>query len=417
MLLMYDLILCLLFIPAISILFIRSPKRFVDDFFPSIAQRFVFDAGARDGDKPFVWMHCASLGEVKALEKLVRMLSQDYEVVITVLTTSARNHAIKNNYSKYVYYAPLDFSFLVKRFINRFRMSSLIVFETELWPGLIMTAKKNNLKVILINGRISVYSFPYYKAGRFIMRSVIRSIDYVSARSAQDMQRFVELGMDPEKIGIYGNIKYDAGTPHDGSTREEFFLSNDAKVFVCASTRVGEEELILDAFSVLRLQFKNLKLIIAPRHIDRINDIKVLLEKRGYSYVLRTEMKGNGFDCLLINTFGELQKVYPLADIVFVGGSLVNKGGQNPIEPAFYSKPVIFGPYMQNFDGEASLLIETGGGLKINDSDELSITAAKLLSDDSCRALTGRNARQVVEKQMGVVDRTYSLITGMLKNA
>ena len=357
--------------------------------------------------------HCASLGEVRAVEPLIHRFKES-SVVITTLTRAGRDYAIKNNVAPYVFFAPLDFSFLVRHFIHVVSPQSLLLVETEIWPGMISAAARDGLRVIIINGRLSVDSYPYYRAFRTFWRHFMLNIDYIAARSEEDAERFIRLGYPSKRVFLTGNIKYDRDFNNFGLRKEDFGFSSSDLLLVCGSTRSGEEEIIVRAWKSLQEKFPSLKLVIAPRHLNRVQAVERTLRHAGVSACRRSNGGGPGCSCLILDTFGELLKLYAIADVAFVGGSLVPKGGQNPIEPAAYNRPVVFGPSMENFRTEANILTESGGGFMVKDAPDLVTTLERLLADPSICARAGERARRAVEKQKGALSRTEEIIRSLM---
>jgi 3-deoxy-D-manno-octulosonic-acid transferase len=417
MILFYNLLLFLILVPALFIVFIRYIKRFNLEFISTLPERFAVYKSMHniDGRKKTLWIHCASLGEIRIIESMAVKLESKYNLVITVLTSAARAFALKQSLLKNVYYAPLDFTFIVQRLINVFKPAALVIVETELWPGMIWTAKKNNLKTILINGRLSDRSFPKYKKLAFLWKRVLNNIDIILARSQEDLKRFEELGYPKENLKNTGNLKYDTDYSVKGFLRRNHGFKDSEIILLCASTRGAEEELILDAWQTLKKKHENLKIIIAPRHVERAGSVLRLLEDRKIKTSRRSLVDIKDFDCLLIDTFGELQKFYEMCDIVFVGGSLVNTGGQNPIEPAGWGIPVLFGPHMQNFSNEAKLLKSFGGALEVSDKLDLVNKIDELLLNKVKLVELGIKAKLAVESQKGSMEKTLQAIDTLLE--
>lgn len=408
---LYNLALFILLLPAILALAVLNRRRLRKESFYKWPERLGFwDFSKIDRNgKPVLWFHCASLGEVKAIEPLIRSFS-GFSLVITVMTYSAHKYAEEKGYSNAVYYLPLDFSFLVNKVIKGMRPSALVLVETEIWPGLLHAAYHNDIKIITINGRLSVYSYPYYRLMWPLWQRVLSKIDIVSVRTAEDADRFIGLGCPVHKIWLTGNIKYDAFFHMPEVNRKTLGFKDSDLIWVAGSTRDGEEEALINVWIELKDKYRGLKLVIAPRHIERTGEISKLLERYGIAHTLYTDKRKNDNGCMLIDAFGELQKYYSVSDIVYVGGSLVNTGGQNPIEPAALSKPVVYGVYMQNFSEEARSLENSGGSIQVKNPVELLRAIDRLAGDREYRVQTGMNARKAVEKQMGAVERTVDII-------
>ncbi len=358
-------------------------------------------------------MHCASLGEVKAVEPILRKL-QNYSILVTTVTLSGRQYALEAKLSDYVFFVPIDFSFLVKNVFKKVRASALLLVETELWPGLIYGANTCGAKIFLVNARLSANSYPMYRTSRLFWKPVLGRIDYLLARSREDANRFSSVGFPKERVTITGNIKYDNDLEKTASTREELGFTSSDIIWVCGSTRYGENKILLNAWKELKTSYPSLKLVIAPRHLNRAKEISKILEKAGCSIAMRSNSVNQAFDCLVLDTFGELWKYYSVCDLAFVGGSLVDKGGQNPIEPAAFSKPVLFGSHMENFISEAAALLGTGGGFEVKDGADLVGKMKYLLENADYRAKAGKKAFDAVQAQKGAVAKTVEIINSAL---
>ncbi len=413
MICIYNIILLVFLIPAIIFFFFNSIKNPSSGIFFKLKERLGFLKTSENlSKKEILWFHGASVGEVKALEPLIRHF-RNYSTLLTVLTPQGRRLAEKNKSADYLSLAPLDFNLIINNFFKKMKPKALILFETEIWPGLIDQAKRRNLKVIVVNGRISGASYPFYKFFRFFWKNILNKADLICARSNEDAERFKGIGCTG-KIEVTGNIKYDRDISIPSFTREDAMLSDLDVVFAAGSTREEEEKILADVFVELKMKFPNLKILIAPRRIDRTQNLIKLLKYKNINFVRYSEGIKKPYECLIIDTFGDLVKFYAISDITFVGKSLINRGGQNPIEPASYSKPVLFGPYMQNFQTEADALVNEGGGFYVKNKEELSEKVSVLLSDKMLLKETGERALQAVLKQRGALKRTVSLIENLI---
>ena len=274
---------------------------------------------------------------------------------------------------------------------------------------MITCANKIGTKIITVNGRISKGAFPYYKLTKFFWKPFLNLIDYISVRNQHDYDRFVALTDNKEKVGITGNIKYDRDFISEKISKRDLFFDAKDLIFTAGSTREGEEETVINTFIKLKEKFNNLKLIVAPRHISRVNEIANLIKKRNLNFELFSKLTETKKDVIIIDVFGKLQTIYSISDIVFIGGSIVNKGGQNPIEAAAYSKPIIFGKYMFNFENESASL-KNNGAFEISTKDEFFNIATKLLSDTNFRQKIGNKAFEVVKKQKGAIAKNIKII-------
>ena len=402
---------CLLIIFLVPILLaiILAGKKNRQEFFYCIKERLSQWKGLKlDKNKKTVWIHCASLGEAKAVEPMISHL-QDYNIIVSTITKSAREYVSKIKGISYFALAPVDSYPFISSMIKKIKPDVLILIETEFWPGMITCANKEGTKIITVNGRISKGAFPYYKLTKFFWKPFLNLINYISVRNQHDYDRFVELAGNKDKVGITGNIKYDRDFKSETVTKENLYFSSEDFIFTAGSTREGEESIVIKIFIKLKENFKNLKLILAPRHISRVQEIVSLLKKNNLSFELFSRLTNSIKDVIIIDVFGKLQAIYSVSDIVFIGGSIVNKGGQNPIEPAAYSKPIIFGQYMFNFENE-SVSLKNNGAFEIKNDKEFFDIATKLLSDKNLREETGKKALEVVNSQKGAIEKNIKII-------
>ena len=401
--------LLLIFLVPILLAIVLAGKKNRQEFFYCIKERLSqWNIPQLDKTKKTVWIHCASLGEAKAVEPMISHL-QDYNIIVSTITKSAREYVSKIKGISYFALAPVDLYPFISSMIKKIKPDVLILIETEFWPGMITCANKEGTKIITVNGRISKGAFPYYKLTKFFWKPFLNLINYISVRNQHDYDRFVELAGNKDKVGITGNIKYDRDFKSETITKENLYFSSEDFIFTAGSTREGEESIVIKTFIKLKENFKNLKLILAPRHISRVQEIVSLLKKNNLSFELFSKLTNSIKDVIIIDVFGKLQAIYSVSDIVFIGGSIVNKGGQNPIEPAAYSKPIIFGQYMFNFENE-SVSLKNNGAFEIKNDKEFFDIATKLLSDKNLREETGKKALEVVNSQKGAIEKNIKII-------
>ncbi|GAB1402412.1 3-deoxy-D-manno-octulosonic acid transferase [Elusimicrobiota bacterium] len=409
-LIFYNLFL-LVFLVPILLGIALSGKRNRKDFFYCIKERLVMhNIPQMDKNKKTVWIHCASLGEARAVEPMMEKL-QGYNIIITTITKSAREYVSKFKSVAFYSLAPVDIYPFVKKVMMKIKPDMLLLIETEFWPNLIYCANKANIKIITVNGRLSKSAFPYYKATSYFWRKFLNLISRILVRNEQDYERFVKITGSAEKVEVTGNIKYDRDWTNEKTDRESLGYGQDDLILIAGSTRKGEEKILLNVFKKLKNKYDNLKLIIAPRHISRVNEIiNIITEKQAeYSLFSRINKKDNK-DILILDVFGKLQMLYSVSDIVFIGGSVVKKGGQNPIEASAYAKPAVFGKYMYNFDSESKLLKEAGASFEVYDENDLQIKIDELLSDKQLRINMGQKALKIVEQQTGAVNKNIEII-------
>ncbi|MFQ5904057.1 MAG: 3-deoxy-D-manno-octulosonic acid transferase, partial [Candidatus Binatia bacterium] len=300
----------------------------------------------------------------------------------------------------------------IRRMVNIIKPSLFILVETDIWPGLITYLRKRGIKTILVNGRISPRTFRSYWRFRFLTRIMLNSLELCLMQSDLDRDRLLQIGIGTEKVKTVGNIKFDRDWEPMGEEEYKNWLNilnlkfgND--IWVAGSTHHGEENIILDVFGRLRRFFPTLRLIIAPRRVERAEDLKELIMGKGFKFSLKTELPVNGepYDVLILDTLGELERIYGIAKVSFVGGSLIPIGGHNLLEPASFGKPVLFGPHTHNFVLMSQLLIEAGGGKRVKDGGDLFKAVKELLADPEQSSRMGRKAKEFVETSRGALGR------------
>ncbi len=401
----------LIFLAPILIAIALSGKRNRNDFFYKIKERLVIyeNNPVFDKNKKTVWVHCASLGEARAVEPMMEKLKQ-YNIAVTVITKSAREYVSKLSYVKFCALAPVDLYPFAAKAVSKIKPDILLVVETEFWPSLIYCASAANAKIITVNGRLSKTAFPYYKATSAVWKIFLKPVTRILVRNEQDYERFSAITDMAGKIEITGNIKYDRDWRSEGFDRSTIGFDGKYFLFTAGSTRDGEEEIILDVFEKLKQKYINLRLIIAPRHISRVPEIEALIKNKNIKYTLFSDSDKKQEDILLVDVFGKLQMLYSVSDLVFIGGSLIKKGGQNPIEASAYAKPVIFGQHMYNFENEAKLLKNCAGAFEVSDAASLEETADRLISDEDLRIMTGNKGFKAVEEQKGAINKNLEII-------
>jgi 3-deoxy-D-manno-octulosonic-acid transferase len=345
-------------------------------------------------------------------------------VLLSTVTPHGRDLA-RQTFGKAVpiVYAPLDIVPFVRAALRSTRPHMLVFVETEIWPSWLVEARRAGVRIALANGRISQRSFARYARFAWFFRRVLAHVDAFSMISAADAARIRAMGAPADRISVSGNAKYDIlrGQTSQGAEREMRELLGirpGRPVIVAGSTREREEALILDAYALVRKQFPDTLLVLAPRHIRRASQLREMIEGRGLSCGMRSDpdrpLKTEERQVVILDTFGELFRVYSVASLAYCGGSLVPLGGQNPLEPASWGKPVLYGPHMENFLDAKSLLEEAGGGLEVQSPGDLAEQAIRLLQDPEAGAGMGDRARQAVlhhtgsaEKHAGVVARVW----------
>ncbi|MDY6843421.1 MAG: 3-deoxy-D-manno-octulosonic acid transferase [Thermodesulfobacteriota bacterium] len=376
-----------------------------------------------------IWLHAVSVGEVMASLPVIKGLKGTFKdrplIVSTVTETGNRVAVTKIKEADAIIYFPLDISFVVKKVIKMINPIIFITAETEIWPNFFRQLGKNAIPSLMINGRISPRSYSFYFNLRFFFKRVFKNFSLFSMQSVIDAERIIAIGAPEKRVVVSGNLKYDREVPilneeEKAHIKEELGISNGRLIIVAGSTHKGEEEIIIRVLRVLKAQFPNLTIIIAPRKPERFKEVETLLCEEGISMAKRTDSKGMGIhgspDVLLLDTIGELSRVYSIADVAFVGGSMVDSGGQNPLEPAAYKKPIIFGRYMFNFYDISDHLVKNGGAIQVHNQEQFEDITKKLLFDKDKRREMGEKAYALLRENKGATHKTLEIISEILNS-
>ncbi len=372
-----------------------------------------------------IWIHCVSVGEVMAARGLIKEISSRHPtrpICLSTVTTTGREIAQKELPGiNSLFYLPIDHPLALNRALRRLRPALLIIFETEIWPGLIHSAKKHGTSIAFVNGRISDRSLPRYLRIRIFLKSVLADVDRFLMQSDEDARRIILLGASPSRVQSIANLKWQSGCEsagRDGNAwREELAIDSTQKVLVAGSTCIGEESMLLDAVASLRDRFPNLVVIIAPRKPDRFGEVEQILARSHISFAVRSRDMRKKADIILLDTIGELASLYQIANVVFIGGSLVNVGGHNILEPAACGKPVLFGPHMSNFREMSRLFIENSAAQQVANCHELSLWLTRLLSNSQEAERMGQAGKDLVGTFSGAVQQTADTLDDLLKDS
>jgi 3-deoxy-D-manno-octulosonic-acid transferase len=383
--------------------------------------------------KDVIWLHASSVGEVKALSTItpyLKKINPDYSLIVSVITESGKKEAERilsagsiGKEVEFVFHAPMDLKRFVKRALASVNPCALILVETELWPNLIKEAKKSGCWVAMINGRISKESFSKYLLVGSLFSEVLSHVDLFCMQSQEHAEKIKKLGAEPDKIKVLGNLKFDRMMSQISEIdknllKKKLSIPGDFKVLVGGSTRSGEEEILVRVFKRLKKDCENLLLLLAPRHLGRIRNIEKMICHQKLDFVRRSKLDGRiplkNERVILLDTMGELAEIYAVADLAFVGGSMVPIGGHNLLEPAACGVCVIFGPYVDHFKTAADLLIQSGGGIKIKNEEELYTQILDLLKDEDKRKRMGKAAKEAIKKQSGASQKTVHLLLSRL---
>jgi 3-deoxy-D-manno-octulosonic-acid transferase len=380
----------------------------------------------RESGRPCVWLHAVSVGEVNLLASTLRELASrrpDVECVIST-TTKAGYELARQKYAEHtVFYCPLDFSWAASRAMRRIRPELLVLAELELWPNLIATAKSHGAKVAIINGRLSDKSFRGYSRFGLFVAKVLRKIDLIAAQNEETAARFRKLGASPAAVVSTGSLKFDGAQTdrNNGRTHELRSLAqfgDDDQVFLAGSTQDPEEAMAVRIFQELVMEFSGLKLVLVPRHPQRFDEVALMLDRAGLSWIRRSELTpndSNKYPVILVDTVGELGAWWGTATVGFVGGSFGNRGGQNMLEPAAYGVATCFGPNTWNFRDIVAQLLKADGAEVVNSEADFAEFVRRVLEDPAWATELGQSARQIVVSQQGATGRTVSLLLPLLQ--
>lgn len=379
-----------------------------------------------DGDR--IWVHAVSVGEMGVALRLMqelRVREPQMKFVVSTNTSTAYSLGEKKLSEKDVLiYFPLDTPLVIGRIVALIKPKMLLLTECELWPNLMRKLHRDGVPIAIYNGRLSDSSFRGYGRAQFFFKDVAGMLDAAMMQGEDDRQRLITLGADVAKVSVEGTIKYDMSSLNDdgaASARaalKAIGLQEDGLVIVGGSTWPGEEKILVDIFKGLKEEHPGLKLVLVPRHAERRNEVSAVLESAGVSFVRKTDMdKGQGSgeaDVLLADTTGELLGFYAVADVVFVGKSITETGGQNFIEPAMFAKAIVVGPNLQNFPVVGRDFLEAKAMVQVKDADELARELKNLLGDEGHRLALGERAAGLVKIKSGAVKRVADRVLGLL---
>ena len=399
---------------------------FILIFIPIFALRIIFKSTADSGYRKFffnrfgfnlerfpsskkkiIWFHAVSLGEVIGSQGLIKKLSQHFDIVLTTSTPTGLRKA-KDIYYKnmIIHYAPWDLIFIINRFINFYKPHAILVFETELWPTMISVANKKNIPLYLMNGRLSERSYQRYALWSWLFSEVLQRITFLFVQTIAHKERFLKLGIKEHRIEIAGSVKFDIA-------RKDIKPKNIDKFILAASTHPGEEEKLLKAYDNFSAK-KDFKLFICPRHEERADGIAQKAILMGFKAILFSELTDESYEVCIINSTGFLSEFYATASMAFVGGSLVERGGHNLIEPAVLGAPIIVGPHTFNFEDIVQEFLDNQACVRVSNQAQL-LDAIELFARD--RRLADKyayRAKEVVEKNKGSTELQASYIIRQL---
>ncbi|MFL0796262.1 MAG: lipid IV(A) 3-deoxy-D-manno-octulosonic acid transferase [Cellvibrionaceae bacterium] len=373
--------------------------------------------------KPVIWVHAVSVGETMAAIGMIKEIQKQQpqaQLVITSMTPTG-SERVRSEFGDSVYhcYAPYDLPCAVKRFLGRVQPDQLIIIETEIWPNLIHYTHKAGVPIVLVNARMSRRSARGYGRVSRLARPALGKISRVAAQYKGDGARLLKLGVPKERLKVTGSIKFDiAPSPQQRqqavALHEGLRIEGDRPVWVAASTHANEERELLDAFRLLRRVYPQLLLVIAPRHPERFQQVESLCQQEQLRLQRRTDVESDGVslhvEVLLLDTMGELMPFFGAADVAFVGGSLVPRGGHNPIEPAVWGLPVLMGPSCFNFKAVVEVLKRSKGLQETANASELASAVQNLLDHDDLRRKRGQAALETARANRGALKRVLAVL-------
>lgn len=416
---MLQLLLLVVFFPFIAIFVLCSPKyrgRVPSRLGLGLKKKLSHTGNPGAEQKTF-WIHALSVGETTSAEPLIRGLKKQFpesRIVFSVTTKTGRQVADSRltNLVDVILDGPLDILPVVHYFQKLIQPDFYILVETDFWPNNLLLLRQKQVPTMLVNGRVSDKSIQGYRRMEFFFGPMFRSLSALCMQTANDKSKIESLGIDKSKVLTLGNLKFDTAElnllNNNGTIKKH--LPKNRTVFIAGSTHPGEEKILISSYLEVKKELPELYLIIAPRNVKRGAEIKEMASKEGLLATMRTEPVNEASDLFILNTIGELATCYSFCQIAFVGGSLVAKGGHNPIEPAATGIPVLFGPHMDDFSEIAESIVACGGGKIVTTIKELSTTLRRFLTDKVEREKGGNAAQNFVRKHRGVIAKHIDLI-------
>jgi 3-deoxy-D-manno-octulosonic-acid transferase len=367
-----------------------------------------------------IWVHAVSVGEVLAIQGLVRELRVRFpawRIVVSTTTLTGQKLARDRFGEENVFYLPLDFRYAQRPYFARLRPKLVILAETEFWPNFLSASKEYGARVAVVNARISDRSFPRYQRFKRLLRRALEPVDIFLAQSQLDRDRLEHIGAPGSKLTVGGNLKFDVAAPSRAAIAQQLIgaIPAEAPILVCGSTLDDEEELLLHSFKALLRTYPNTVMVLAPRHPERFDSVAELITAGGVNLIRRSTYGGDPIrgSIFLLDTIGELASVYSIATIAFVGGSLVPRGGHNILEPALFGKPIVVGPHTENFRDIVSIF-RAENAVQVIDRGQVSSTWHMLLESPGEREALGRRAQRVFASQAGATKRTIEALEVLL---
>lgn len=385
-------------------------------------ERLGFRLQETESEKKSIWIHAVSVGEVLSLQNLIKKLKAehpDWAIYFSTLTNTGMRVAREKLFgADRFFFVPVDFARVVRKFFKAIKPALFVLAESEFWPNLLREAKRRSKGVLLINGRISQKSFKRYYRYRFISKKILGNIDLFLVQTQKDKDRLEKIGVDSEDVRVVSNLKSEVDLPLSkerelSNFKKTLGIPETKKVVVAGSTRKGEEKILLGAFEKARRSRDDLLLILVPRHPERFNEVEKMCQDSSFRIVRRTRLlPNNHWDIMVLDTIGELAQFYELCDVAFIGGSLVPWGGHNLLEPAFYAKPVFFGPHMKNFAYLADTFVQAEAAQIV--SSEKDIIEIFLMRDEKSLKRMGETAKKTLNSLQGATEKTIKAIESLM---
>ena len=378
--------------------------------------------GVSSNTKPVIWVHAVSLGEVLAVSGLVEQMRRSFpqhRVLLSTTTDTGQELARKRFGEENVFYFPMDFAFAIRPYLRALRPELVVPAETEFWPNFLRLAHASGARIAVVNARISDRSLPRYRRFQWALRRMLEHVDLFLTQTADDSARLHLIGGDAARVQVTGNLKFDVSLPPPppivNSLRRALAADGAGPVLVCGSTVDDEEPPLLKAFENLRVAHPRAVMMLAPRHPERFDEVAILIQQLGIPFVRRSQwqLQPLAGGVLLVDTIGELAALYALADVAFVGGSLVPRGGHNIIEPAQHGVAIVTGNHTENFR-DIVALFQSRDAVRIVGLAELPLTLMQLLANDAERRELGRRAEATIRSQMGATDRTLQALQTLM---
>lgn len=433
MYLLYSTLLTIGFIVLLPRLLIdaRRSRKYVT----GLRQRLGGLEGIAANDRPMIWLHCVSVGETEAARPLVQALREKFPAYLLVVSTTtvtgqkvARRAFAQD--ATAIFYFPIDWTWAVRRTLNKIQPAILLIMETELWPNLLRQCRRRSIPVAIINGRLSDKSFGRYQLVRGFIRRILSDVSIAAMQSEGDAARIRALGMDPARVFTSGNLKFDSvAVSNDASVpsaiRGRFGLTQNQRLIVAASTHAPEEKIAIDAYRIIRESFpdRRVRLLVAPRHPERFDEVAALLQASGFSWSRRSAAprpEDQASEVILLDSIGELRSTLSLADVAFIGGSIAPHGGHNVLEAAAQGVCVVTGAHTKNFEAITKALLAEDALAQLPEVSfteapaELASILSKILKDDARRRAMAQSALAVCEQNRGATERTIAAITKLL---